>query len=1007
MIRLMLTGLLVLLGRSAWGQVELPTLALADPIVVSAEAGNHWVEGTVEIWVLRGSCQIRQGAGVARSREGVIWIYRGDPSENRTHRVIAYLEGNVSVETPQAGQNARLTDQSWLGRFTSRVGVHVRCQQEANQPDPLPPIYERAQAERNPGVRAPLLQTQYVAPIPDGTPAGSPPPGTRRLRAFARGESQLRFEWVPEPATNQWVALIDGGVNVIVDGLPKFGSLDVSADRAVLWTAALQEPNLSGHRQADDTPLELYLEGNIVFRQGNRVIYAERMYYNVRTHVGTVIEADMLTPVGSYQGLLRLHSRLLQQVSQDHFYAQESYFTSSRLGVPGYRVQASDVTVEDIQEPAVDPLTGQPIIDPETNQPVVEHHRTANGRNGVLYLGDVPVFYWPMFATDLERPDYYVRRVQYKNDGIFGNQFDVHLDPFQIFGIRNKPPGTDWDFSLDYMSHRGLGHGTSFLYNVPDLFSYGGPTTGLFDYWGIKDTGRDNLGPAPLNSLQPGVDYRYRLLWQHRQQLPDDLQLTAEVGKISDINFLNQYFPREWNELKDQSTDIELKQYRGNSSWSIFASGRLDDFNTETEWLPRLDHFWLGQPLLNDTFTWYEHSQAAYAQYKRAKQPALNVDPLFTYLPWETNDVAGERLVTRQELDYPFQLGPVKVVPYALGELAHWGQDLQGQPLDRMYGATGVRASLPVWSVNPNVESQLWNVHGLAHKVIFEANAVVSGTNKSFQNGDAAVLPLYDSLDDYNLNYNRRMFGFTDYGQGLPATLGVMQSIPKAFDPRYYALRSGMGEWVTSPSTEVADDLAAVRLAARQRWQTKRGPPSERHITDWITLDTDLTVFPNPDHDNFGRLVGLADYDFHWFVGDRLTLLSSGIFDFFTNGQKAVTVGGILNRPPRGSLYLGFYALDGPIHSQVVSLAYSYWMSPKWVSQLATSVDIGGNGNIGQSLSITRVGESFLVSTSFSIDAIRGTTGVNFMIEPRFFPGGRLNTTGSGRIPVAGANGLE
>ena len=277
----------------------------------------------------------------------------------------------------------------------------------------------------------------------------------------------------------------------------------------------------------------------------------------------------------------------------------------------------SDVTVDDIQEPAIDPFTGQPMLDPETDQPVIEHHRRASGRNGVLYLGDVPVFYWPAFATDLERPDYYVRRFQYKNDSIFGNQLDVHFDPYQIFGIRNKPAGTDWDFSLDYMSSRGLGHGTSFLYNVPDLFGYGGATTGLFDYWGIKDRGRDNIGPAPLNSLQPGTDYRYRVLWKHREQLPNDFQLTAEVGKQSDINFLNQYFPREWNDLKDESTDIELKQYLGNSTWSIFASGRLNNFNTETEWLPRLDHFWLGQPLLNDTFTWFEHSQVAYAQYKR------------------------------------------------------------------------------------------------------------------------------------------------------------------------------------------------------------------------------------------------------------------------------------------------------------------------------------------------------------------------------------------------------
>ena len=56
------------------------------------------------------------------------------------------------------------------------------------------------------------------------------------------------------------------------------------------------------------TPLEIYMEGNIVFRQGERVIYADRMYYNVPNHTGTILNAEMLTPVKNYEGLLRLKS---------------------------------------------------------------------------------------------------------------------------------------------------------------------------------------------------------------------------------------------------------------------------------------------------------------------------------------------------------------------------------------------------------------------------------------------------------------------------------------------------------------------------------------------------------------------------------------------------------------------------------------------------------------------------------------------------------------------------
>ena len=65
--------------------------------------------------------------------------------------------------------------------------------------------------------------------------------------------------------------------------------------------------------QNEQMPLEIYMEGNVVFRQGERVIYASSMYYDVPNRIGTVLDADMLTDVPKYEGLLRLHAQILQQ----------------------------------------------------------------------------------------------------------------------------------------------------------------------------------------------------------------------------------------------------------------------------------------------------------------------------------------------------------------------------------------------------------------------------------------------------------------------------------------------------------------------------------------------------------------------------------------------------------------------------------------------------------------------------------------------------------------------
>ena len=143
------------------------------------------------------------------------------------------------------------------------------------------------------------------------------------------------------------------GLTVRKGNIPGVGggplTLDLSTDRLVVWTVAEQQPDINDAVVQDENqPLEIYMEGNVVFRQGDRIIYADRMYYDVRNHVGTVLGADMLTPAPGYEGKVRLHADVLQQIGEDHFRAQDASFTSSRLGIPRYRLQASQAEFEDI-----------------------------------------------------------------------------------------------------------------------------------------------------------------------------------------------------------------------------------------------------------------------------------------------------------------------------------------------------------------------------------------------------------------------------------------------------------------------------------------------------------------------------------------------------------------------------------------------------------------------------------------------------------------------------------
>jgi hypothetical protein len=335
------------------------------------------------------------------------------------------------------------------------------------------------------------------------------------------------------------------------------------------------------------------------------------------------------------------------------------------------------------------------------------------------------------------------------------------------------------------------------------------------------------------------------------------------------------------------------------------------------------------------------------------------------------------------------------VVPYILGEAAYWGQDLNGEDVTRLYFQGGVKASLPVWRADPTVRSDLLNLSGLAHKINFEVEAFYADADQPLSR-----FPLYDQVDDDSQEEFRRTMAVQTFGQP------VGTFVPLRFDERYFALRSGLQGDVTGP-TEIADDLTEVRFGIHQRWQTKRGLPGRERIIDWIVFDVDAVLFPDPNRDNFGEVLGLVDYDFQWHVGDRFTLLSDGFYDLFETGMHQTTFGFLVSRPEHGNLYVGLRSTEGPISSEILTGSLSYRMSEKWIATAGATMDFGPTGNIGQFAALTRVGESFLIKVGFNFDASRDNLGVSFAVEPRFLPSNRLGRVGGVQLPPAGAMGLE
>ncbi len=827
--------------------------------------------------------------------------------------------------------------------------------------------------------------------------AGTPQSGSSKIQISARdSKMSLNFKSFVNPnRADERVSLGVGGVRIVLDS-PKLSEMSVfsgdKTDKAVILADSVVQWQRTQPNGAQQN--ELYLEGNVVFSKGRRVIYADRMFYNVERKQGTILDAEVLTPVQDYRGLLRLKADVVRQIDDNNLQAFDSAFTSSRLGVPSYWLQSRqlDLVNQPIQQTAPD--TGAPLFDPVTGQPQIGDDYFARATGNKVYLGGVPVFSWPQFSTRLSDPSLYLTEFSINNDNIFGTQLHTGFDLYQVLGIR-APQGTRWTGVLDYLSERGLGYGSEFDYTRQGLLGIPGSVSGQYRSWFIRDNGQDSLGRNRFN-LVPERDYRGRVIAKHRHQFAPGYSLRAELGYISDRNFLEQYYEREWDTQKDATTGLWLERNFGTQSYNLTADVQINDFFTQTSWLPRFDQFTIGQPIFGDRALFHSHTHAGYAKLRVADTPTDPVDAAkFDPLAWERN-VDGFRVGTRQEINVPLQLGPTKIVPYALTDFTWWQEALDGNDLARAAGQVGVRASLPMWKVDPTVQSVLLNLNGLAHKVSFDLDAFYADATQ-----DINELPLYDALDDDAQEHFRRRFAFNTFG------IAAGGDTPLKYDERTYALRSGLQGNVTSPSAEIFDDLAMVKFGVRQRWQTKRGAPGRERIVDLVNLDVQSAFFPKSARDNFNSDFGMLNYDFRWYIGDRLSIVSDGHMDFFSQGLRTVSVGAYSNRPEVGDLYLGVRSIEGPISSNVLTALGTYRLSDKWGIKGGAQVDFGEVGTIGQRLGVVYIGESFLIELGFNYDASRDNFGFRFGFEPRFLPKSRMFRPGGVAIPPASSRWLE
>ena len=733
-----------------------------------------------------------------------------------------------------------------------------------------------------------------------------------------------------------------------------------------------------------------------------------------------------------------------------HIRAAQTQATGSRFPKPGYRINSKSIDMTRVPSTLQsNPNSGKTVGNKDDPDPPEDLTWRIDARQNVFKMGPVPVFYWPrvlMDAEDIEPP---LRQFSFRSNNYFGQQMLLDFNGFRLIGAR-KPKFIDlWNVDVDYLSARSKRFpalGTEIGWTGDDLFNNlsdpyqqvkgAAPSItkdyfGYFDIWGLYDYGRDILGTGPaietkvpslgkfgfqrgvtspdtaLNGVPAFTNPRGRFNFRHMQRfLPDDeehlyedLRLQIETGTYTDRYFLEEYYKRLFDTGMDQETLLYGIRQKQNWAYSIWTEANLQSWETETQWLPKVDYFRLGDSLLNNWFTYYQHTGVDYANTHVASE--VNNPNIFAFLPYDpisntSGVLKAGRAYTNHEIDFKVNLGDVvRVVPYLQGQAVGWTNQIAGNEVGRVWGAYGLRAEMMAYKVYPSIQSELFNVHGLNHKINFEADY-----RNAVSNVRLDQIGVQDDLDDNTYETVRRYFALTNYAGGI---------LPMQYDPRHLILRRTL-----SPITGTTDVQAAIEtlhLGIHQRLQTKRGPEGRRRIIDLMTLDLDTTYFPNASRDNFGKPFGQNMYNYQWFIGDRTSFMSYGWFEFWnitgnpiyntnTNknnnpfGLNMITTGFSISRPPRGNVFLGYSIINtGPVNTSAPTTTASYWLSPKWYGSTSLMYDFGNRILLSAMGSLTRIGADYLMSVGLSVDPQRQSYMFTLTVSPRVSPNLKLGSS--------------
>ncbi len=352
-------------------------------------------------------------------------------------------------------------------------------------------------------------------------------------------------------------------------------------------------------------------EGNVVLTQKGSIFRGQKATYNFGTKVGDV--SGMSAEIApSYYGKVER----VERISETHTRASNGYVTTCCGDNPFYKIQSQQVDIY-----------------PEDKIVV---------RNAVLFIKGVPVFFIPYFVhyfIDFDR--FPVQLIPGKN-----SDWGAFLLSKWRYHLVNQPSLQDkGNILLDTREKRGFGYGVENFYKG-DRLGRGAARVYFVD---------DDNPPAG-----EGSD-RNRVQWRHQSKIGEATTLTTEFNKLSDPQFIKDFFFREEYE-RDAFPDnyVSVITSKPEYTFSVLARNRVDHFVSVVERSPELRFDTHNRQFMDTPF------------YLREEIQFSNLSRRFS---GQHESLDAVRLDVNHTLSYAGRIGPVSVTPRIGSRETYYSRD--------------------------------------------------------------------------------------------------------------------------------------------------------------------------------------------------------------------------------------------------------------------------------------------------------------------------------------------